>query len=177
MKIAGGNHGCFVNALSLLRSDERFSIPRGFCLRKRHVNALRKVLDRLLKLHALHVHDEIEHSAALVAAKAVIQLAFAVDTEGRRLFIMKRTQAPKSFSLLLQADVFADDLFNGHPAPQLFQPRIRKPCCHFVPFIILCTELFDLQVYYSPSEGDFLQIRRNFLILLRGRIPREEPRK
>src|SRR5690348_15295675 len=57
----------------------------------------------------VHFHDEFENVAAFAAAEAVIELLHSVNGKGRRLFLMKRTQAAEILAGFFQAHVLADD--------------------------------------------------------------------
>ena len=50
-----------------------------FQLGKGHVQLIGQVLDRLLELQTLNVHDELDDAAAGLAAEAVVHLPFLID--------------------------------------------------------------------------------------------------
>ena len=56
----------------------------------------------------LQFHHKFENVAAHAAAEAMVNLPHGMHGEGRRLFLMERTQAGEILPGLFQADVFAD---------------------------------------------------------------------
>ena len=101
-------------------------------LRHRHVGAIGEIPDGVHEFHPLHLHDEVDDGAALMATKAIIQLGIDIDAERRRLFIMERTAAPKPPPLLFERNVFGDDFLERRPKFQFVQPCIHQSTGHFV---------------------------------------------
>ena len=57
----------------------------------------------------LRLHNELDHPAPCVAAKAIIQLGIRGDGKGRGLFAMEGTTAPKPSSLWLEDRIFGSN--------------------------------------------------------------------
>ena len=64
---------------------------------------------RLGKSDFLHLHDEFDNIAALMAAEAVIDIFFRRDRKRRRFFVVERAAAPPLVAPLLKLHVLADD--------------------------------------------------------------------
>ena len=102
-------------------------------------------LDRLLKGHVVVLLQEGKDISALMAAKAVVHLTIRIDTEGRRLFIMKRTQSDIPPSGLFQPDTGTDQAHNVRRVPDLVDHLIRIVQMFLPPFSFLqhCLRLAD----------------------------------
>ena len=74
-------------------------------LREGHVHLIGQEPDRLGKIQPLHVHNELNHTAAGLAAEAVIELALAVHGKGGCFFAVKRAQTPISMPVPLQCHI------------------------------------------------------------------------
>ena len=66
----------------------------------------------------------MDDGAALMAAKAIIQLTFGIDAERRGLLVMERAASPESLALLLQGHIFPYDFLYGNPGTQIIEPSV-----------------------------------------------------
>ena len=71
----------------------------------------------LRKTHALDLHHEVDGTAALLAAKAMVDATLGIDGKARGLFLVKRTQTLKRSPLSRKAHGFSDE---GHEIGALF---------------------------------------------------------
>ena len=69
--------------------------------------------------------QEGKYISALMAAEAVVHLTIRIHTEGRRLFIMKRTQSDIPPPGLFQPDTGTDQAHNIRRIPDLVDDLIR----------------------------------------------------
>ena len=73
-------------------------------------DAVSDALDRLGEAEPLHLHDEVEQSAAGLAAMAEVDLLGGVHVEGRVLLLVERARPAELPARLLQRDVLGDHL-------------------------------------------------------------------
>ena len=142
----GGGTIRFIHLLPFVAADA--NLPRlGASLRKLHVGALRQEPHRVHELHPLQIHHKVDDRAALMAAKAVVELGFGVHGEGRRLLVVERATAPETAALLLEGDVFGDHFLQADAASQLLQPGVRQSSAHVIlPFFFLYVALVSAAV-------------------------------
>ena len=91
-------------------------------LRERHVHAIREQGNRLLIGEAFDVHDELDHTAARLAAEAVVHLLFGADGEGGGLFAVKRAETPVIPSVLFERNIGGDGLHDIGAGAKLIEP-------------------------------------------------------
>ena len=117
----------------------------GFVVRLRQLDAgpFGQQLDRLGIGAFFDIHDEMDDIAALVAAKAVIDLLGRRNAERRRIFSVKRTQAKKiAAAAFVQTDILLDnrnqfaagldffnDLFRDQAADEVSLFLLQQPVC------------------------------------------------
>ena len=121
MKKARRGHVCRVDALALVRAH---GVRRPGVLRYGQMRALCKQPDRVGKVHALQLHDELYDRSALVTAEAIEKLRLRVYGERRRFFVVERTQPPGAPALALEADILGDNLLNADARTQFVQPCV-----------------------------------------------------
>ena len=95
-------------------------------LRHRQIGPLSQKAHGIGIAEVFDLHNEIDDAAALLAAEAVVDLLFRRNGEGRRLFIVERTQAEKIGALAGQRDITADDVHNITAGDQLVQKTLRE---------------------------------------------------
>src|SRR5262249_6462695 len=83
-------------------------------------------LQRLRKINALILHDEREHVAPLLAAKAFEDLQMRINTETGRLLLVKRTQRGEIRPCPLQRQIRSNDIHDIARRPNLFPSRVRN---------------------------------------------------
>ena len=71
----------------------------------------------------------MDQIAALVAAKAIVQLGAGIHAEGWGFFAVKRTKAPIAVALLLELDVLAHHILQAHARVQL-REKFTELLCH-----------------------------------------------
>ena len=80
-----------------------------------HAGALGQQRERLREGELLHLHHEVDHRAALLAAEAVEQIPVRGERERRGLFGMKGTQPDQPVAAALQAHVVAGHHVDSQP--------------------------------------------------------------
>ena len=91
-----------------------------------HAGFRRQPLDRFGERQVFRLHDEVEDAAVGPAAEAVIKALLLIDREGRRLFVVERTQARMLAAGALQGDALADHRDQPHPRPEFVQKMRRE---------------------------------------------------
>ena len=90
------------------------AVPAAVFLRYSHSGAAGQKFNGLREGEVLNVHDEVEHTAPLAAAEAVVDVLAGRDGEAGRLFAVEGAQTEEILTGALgQRDVLADDLLNG----------------------------------------------------------------
>ena len=84
-----------------------------------HAGALGQQRERFREAELLHLHHEVDHRAALLAAEAVEQVPVRGDRERRGLFGMKGTQPNRPVAAALQAHVVAGHHVDPQPVVEL----------------------------------------------------------
>ena len=90
----------------------------------------RQQADGLAEFQVLHLAHEANHVPARVAAKAVVELFFAIYGKGGGFFAMEGTKPPELSALFLQGNVGGDQLDDIVFLPHLFDEAIRKESGH-----------------------------------------------
>src|SRR4029077_13692154 len=103
--LVGGGGG-----LERLEQPRALAALAGAALRHRDAGAAREQLDGLEEAHLLGLLHELEHVAADLAREAVVELAFGVDRERRRLLVVERAPAHEVPAHALERHRLADQL-------------------------------------------------------------------
>ena len=139
----------------------------------RHSCAVGELLHCLMKRHMLHIHDELDHRAADMAAKAIIELFIRRNGKRGSLLAVYGTKSPESAPFRLEFDIGRDDRDDIVLAEQFVHPMVG--ICHMPSFplvdrkqstsvcnlsrrIVLCAESFVRPVNNSTRTRGFLQI-------------------
>ena len=97
-------------------------------IRHFHAHPLSQGTHRIGIAHALHFHLEIDDTAALMTAEAVIDALIRGHGEGGGLFPMEGTQAKHIGTGALEIDILAHHILNGILGDQFIDKRRGK--CH-----------------------------------------------
>ena len=101
-------------------------LPIILLLGQLHVGPLSEELHRLQEGQMLHVHDELDHGAAGVAAEAIEQLFIRGHGKGRRLLPVERTAGPELAALGLERHIGGDHLRYLVLGQKLVHPFLGK---------------------------------------------------
>ncbi|MBV6517437.1 MAG: hypothetical protein HPKKFMNG_03166 [Planctomycetes bacterium] len=90
---------------------QRTLVPRGTAAFVAEVDASSQgqLFNSLGEAQLLELHDEVDHAAVGLAAKAVEHLAPGRDREGSRLFSVEGTAGPEVLAALFELEVLPDD--------------------------------------------------------------------
>ena len=117
-------------------------------------------------VEVFHFHDEVDDTAALFAAKAMINLLVLQHMEGRGLFVVERAAAPITAAFADQRNIAAYNIHDIVPSQQLVHEVSRE--CHrgVPPFAQFCQKeclSYRFTVIYTLGyKGDNKYIRRGF---------------
>ena len=114
--LAQGNQALLLLVLTLI----------GPVVRHLQIDPLGQEADGVRIAQAFDLHDKIDHTAALVAAEAVVHLLVRRDGKGRCFFPVEGTEAEIVCAAPLELDILADDLLDWIPGNQLIQKCLWK---------------------------------------------------
>ena len=102
-------------------------------LRQFHSGSVSQKFQSLSKRKIFIFHNECKNIAACPTAKAIIHLLSRAYREGRRLLIVKRTQAKIRTAFSLQFHILGNDIHNIIFHPYLFNNIITVPHVYLIP--------------------------------------------